>query len=156
MAGSTLIRVNKLLAARGVFSRREADDALGAGMVTLLGRRVQKGERVPCDAPLEVHPTALAQQQRAVTIALHKPMGFISQVSHSTSLPRHFTSLTAQARGILSHIRRPTRGEASGSRGSCSRSTTKIAAAATAESSRSGTASSPCAAGSTRTLRACS
>jgi 23S rRNA pseudouridine2605 synthase len=72
------LRLNRFLAAAGVGSRRQCDELIAAGRVTINGRRctdfsVKPGERdcvkvdgkvVRIDAPL--------------TIALHKPAGFVS------------------------------------------------------------------------------
>ena len=72
------MRLNRFLAAAGVASRRKCDELIAAGQVTINGRvctdfSAQPGERdhVKVDGKL-VHA------ERALTIAMHKPAGFVS------------------------------------------------------------------------------
>ncbi len=74
----TGVRVSKLLAERGVASRREADDWIDAGFVRVDGRAVVLGERVAPDAAIDIDPRARAEQSRRVTVLLHKPIGYVS------------------------------------------------------------------------------
>ncbi len=74
----SLIRISKLLAARGVCSRREADDYLERGLVQIDGRRAELGEKASADAVLTLAPQARARQKRRVTVLLHKPPGYVS------------------------------------------------------------------------------
>ena len=46
----TTIRINKYLSAAGVCSRREADQLTDAGRVTVAGKEIGTGERIPADA----------------------------------------------------------------------------------------------------------
>ncbi|MCF8178619.1 MAG: pseudouridylate synthase, partial [Sulfuritalea sp.] len=73
------IRVSKLLAERGLCSRREADAFIERGLVFVDGQRVsQLGTRAAADAVVTLAPEARATQARQVTILLHKPIGYVS------------------------------------------------------------------------------
>ncbi len=73
------IRVSKLLAERGLCSRREADAYIERGLVFVDGQRVtQLGTRASPDAIITLAPEARATQARQVTILLHKPVGYVS------------------------------------------------------------------------------
>ncbi len=72
-------RVSKLLAERGLCSRREADAYIERGLVFVDGERVtQLGTRAAPDAVITLANEARAQQARQVTILLHKPIGYVS------------------------------------------------------------------------------
>ncbi|MHB1607878.1 MAG: pseudouridine synthase [Acidiferrobacter thiooxydans] len=73
-----LVRISKLLASRGVCSRREADHYLEQGLVEVDGHRAVLGERAAPDARITLAPTARARQERRVTILLNKPLGYVS------------------------------------------------------------------------------
>jgi len=79
-AGSSAgVRVSKLLAERGLCSRREADAFIERGLVFVDGQRVQElGTRAAADAVITLAPEARATQARQVTILLHKPIGYVS------------------------------------------------------------------------------
>ena len=73
------IRLCKLMADRGLCSRREADEFIERGWVLVEGQRVsQLGMRVAPDAQVELAPEARSRQQQRVTILLHKPVGYVS------------------------------------------------------------------------------
>ena len=73
------IRVSKLLAERGLCSRREADGYIERGLVFVDGQRVtQLGTRAAADAVITLAPEARATQARQATILLHKPIGYVS------------------------------------------------------------------------------
>ncbi|HEX8987233.1 MAG TPA: pseudouridine synthase [Rhodocyclaceae bacterium] len=73
------VRVSKLLAERGLCSRREADEYIERGLVFVNGERVtQLGTRASPDAVVTLGRAARAQQARQVTILLHKPVGYVS------------------------------------------------------------------------------
>jgi 23S rRNA pseudouridine2605 synthase len=72
------MRLNRFLAAAGIGSRRKCDELIAAGRVTINGRvctnfsaQPSARDHVKVDGKL-VHPEA------ALTIALHKPAGFVS------------------------------------------------------------------------------
>ncbi len=73
------IRISKLMAERGLCSRREADAYIERGLVFVNGERVtQLGTRAAPDAVITLGAAAQASQARQVTILLHKPVGYVS------------------------------------------------------------------------------
>jgi 23S rRNA pseudouridine2605 synthase len=108
------MRLNRYLAAAGIASRRKCDELIAAGRVTINGQTctdfsAQPGERdhVKVDGKL-VHA------ERALTIAFHKPAGFVSTRSDPNArdtifdllppkFPRLFNigRLDAQSEGLL-------------------------------------------------------
>ena len=76
---STDPRLAKLMAERGLCSRREADEIIERGWVFVDGKRVSTlGTRVSPDVRVELAPEALARFSTQVTILLHKPVGYVS------------------------------------------------------------------------------
>lgn len=76
--GKDGVRISKLLASRGLCSRREADDYLAQGLVRIDGRIAKLGERAAANAQIALTREAAEHQQRRVTILLHKPVGYVS------------------------------------------------------------------------------
>lgn len=73
------VRVSKLMAERGLCSRREADSYIERGWVFANGERVTElGTRVDPSAVITMDQQAQVQQQRQMTILLHKPVGYVS------------------------------------------------------------------------------
>ena len=72
------VRLSKVMAERGLSSRREADEWIEAGWVNVDGQPAVLGQRVQPDAVIEVDPLARLQQAQRVTVLLHKPMGYVS------------------------------------------------------------------------------
>jgi 23S rRNA pseudouridine2604 synthase len=72
------IRLSKVLAERGLASRREADEWIEAGWVRVNGQPAVLGQRVAPDVAIDIDPLARKQQAQRVTVLLHKPMGFVS------------------------------------------------------------------------------
>ncbi len=72
------VRLNKRMADLGLCSRREADEWIARGWVTVNGQPAVMGQPVPPDAQVEVAPQARHQQSGQVTILLHKPVGYVS------------------------------------------------------------------------------
>jgi 23S rRNA pseudouridine2604 synthase len=72
------VRLSKVLAERGLASRREADEWIEAGWVRVNGQPAVLGQRVAPDAVIEVDPLAHRQQAQRVTVLLHKPIGYVS------------------------------------------------------------------------------
>jgi 23S rRNA pseudouridine2604 synthase len=74
-----LIRLSKLMAARGLCSRREADSFIERGLVFVEGQVVnQLGTKVSPSAQITLAPQAARQQASLVTIVLNKPIGYVS------------------------------------------------------------------------------
>jgi len=73
------VRLSKVMAERGLCSRREADAIIERGWVFVDGRRVSElGTRIAPDAHIELAPEASRRQAAQVTILLHKPVGYVS------------------------------------------------------------------------------
>ncbi|WP_343639130.1 pseudouridine synthase [Roseateles sp.] len=71
-------RLSKRMSELGLASRREADEWIEAGWVTVDGQPATLGQRVGPDAVIAVDPAAREQQAQRVTILLHKPIGYVS------------------------------------------------------------------------------
>lgn len=73
------VRISKLLAERGICSRREADDFIARGLVLVDGTRVAElGEKVLRSQTLTLASAAHDDLAAQVTILLHKPLGYVS------------------------------------------------------------------------------
>jgi 23S rRNA pseudouridine2604 synthase len=73
------VRISKLMAERGLCSRREADAFIERGLVFVDGERVtQLGSRADPGATITLAKAASVQQARQATILLHKPVGYVS------------------------------------------------------------------------------
>jgi len=74
-----LIRLSKLMAQRGICSRREADTFIEQGLVMVDGVIInQLGTKVSPNAEIKLAAEASKQQNNLVTIILHKPIGYVS------------------------------------------------------------------------------
>jgi 23S rRNA pseudouridine2604 synthase len=74
-----LPRLSKRMAELGLCSRREADEWITNGWVTVDGKVIDTlGTRISPAAKIEVSNAARKHQSETVTIILHKPMGYVS------------------------------------------------------------------------------
>lgn len=74
-----LPRLSKVMAERGLCSRREADDWIEQGWVMVDGEIVDTlGTRVAPDAEIIISDYAREEQAENVTIILNKPIGYVS------------------------------------------------------------------------------
>jgi 23S rRNA pseudouridine2604 synthase len=74
-----LIRLSKLMAQRGICSRREADAFIEQGLVIVDGQVIsQLGTKVSPNAEIQLARQASQQQDNLVTIILNKPIGYVS------------------------------------------------------------------------------
>lgn len=72
-------RLQKVLAAAGVASRRASEDLIAAGRVTVDGRRATIGQQVEADAAvIEVDGLPIGSAARTTYLLLHKPGGVTS------------------------------------------------------------------------------
>ncbi|SEK27175.1 23S rRNA pseudouridine2604 synthase [Roseateles sp. YR242] len=71
-------RLSKRMSELGLASRREADEWIEAGWVTVDGKLAELGQRVGPDVKIEIDPAARQEQAQRVTILLHKPIGYVS------------------------------------------------------------------------------
>lgn len=75
-------RVQKLIAAGGLCSRRTAEAWIEAGRVTVNGHRIALGDRADPDTDIiEVDGRAVNARARRVYLMLHKPRGFVTTLS---------------------------------------------------------------------------
>ena len=108
------MRLNRFLAAAGVGSRRKCDELIAAGRVTINGRVCTNFSAQPDERDHVKADGKLVHLERAMTIALHKPAGFVSSRSDPNArdtifdllppkFPRLFNigRLDAQSEGLL-------------------------------------------------------
>ena len=74
-----LERLSKVMARRGLCSRREADAFIARGWVYVDGQKVdQLGVKILPDQEITLDPAAHAATDELVTFLLHKPVGYVS------------------------------------------------------------------------------
>ncbi|HSR87447.1 MAG TPA: pseudouridine synthase, partial [Pontiella sp.] len=72
-------RLSKIMAARGMCSRREADRYIERGLVLVDGEVIsQLGTRVSPDAQIELAEAGLKRRDAQATFLLNKPVGYVS------------------------------------------------------------------------------
>jgi len=82
------VRLSKLMAERGLCSRREADEYISRGLVLVDGQPVNVlGTKVLPSQKIELAKAAAKQQQALATILLNKPIGFVSGQPEKGYLP---------------------------------------------------------------------
>jgi 23S rRNA pseudouridine2604 synthase len=82
------IRLSKLMAERGICSRREADAYISQGLVLVDGIKVdQLGTKVNLNVKITLEAQALRQQKRLATIILNKPIGYVSAQPEPPYIP---------------------------------------------------------------------
>ncbi len=73
------VRISKLMAQRGICSRREADEYIARGWVLLDGEPVTElGTKALPHQHISLKPAARQTQEQRLTIVLHKPVGYVS------------------------------------------------------------------------------
>jgi 23S rRNA pseudouridine2604 synthase len=73
------VRLSKRMAELGLCSRREADEYIAKGWVTVDGEVIDTlGSKVLPEQVIVLKKAAQKQQEERVTILLHKPLGFVS------------------------------------------------------------------------------
>jgi 23S rRNA pseudouridine2605 synthase len=83
------IRLQKVLAAAGIGSRRTCEELIESGQVTVNGQVVrEQGIRViPSEVAIEVRGKRIAVDDSRVTVALNKPKGVVSTMSDPEDRP---------------------------------------------------------------------
>lgn len=101
MADGGMQRISKLLAAKGLCSRREADEYIKRGWVLLDGRPVTElGTKALPTQDIRLAKSAERVQSKSVTILLHKPPGYVSgQPEGNYKSARDLISAQTQERG---------------------------------------------------------
>lgn len=81
-------RVAKIIARRGLCSRREAERLIEEGQVLVDGRVVrEQGCKAPPDAVIEIAAEGEAHLRRQLTVLLHKPPGVVSTQPEPGQVP---------------------------------------------------------------------
>lgn len=79
MSDEEKVRLSKLMAEKGICSRREADAYIAEGLVRVDGVIIdQLGTKVSPKAKVTLEAKALKQQKTLATIILNKPVGWVS------------------------------------------------------------------------------
>lgn len=82
------VRLSKLMAERGICSRREADEYIAKGLVLVDGVTIdQLGTKVDPHVKITLEAKALQQQKRLATIILNKPVGYVSAQPEPPYIP---------------------------------------------------------------------
>ena len=82
------IRLSKVMAERGLCSRREADVYIERGWVFVDGERIsQLGSKIDPAQTITLDPRAQRAQQQRITILLHKPIGYVSAQAEDDYTP---------------------------------------------------------------------
>jgi 23S rRNA pseudouridine2604 synthase len=73
------VRLSKLMAQRGLCSRREADAFIEQGLVSVNGVVIDRlGTKVAPDVDIMLASQAVKKQKELITIILNKPVGYVS------------------------------------------------------------------------------
>lgn len=72
------VRISKLMAERGMCSRREADSYIERGWVKVDGVVATLGERATAEQIITLDKNVASQQSARVTILINKPMAYVS------------------------------------------------------------------------------
>lgn len=75
---NALVRVSKIMADRGICSRREADVWIEKGWVLVNGQLIGLGAKAKADCKIEISDSARLERSGKVTILLNKPIGYVS------------------------------------------------------------------------------
>ncbi|HAY46360.1 MAG TPA: pseudouridylate synthase [Gammaproteobacteria bacterium] len=83
-----VVRLSKVMANRGLCSRREADKMIEAGLVRVDGEVVsQLGSKVPLNVDIQLASVAKEARDAAVTIMINKPVGYVSGQAEDDYVP---------------------------------------------------------------------
>ncbi len=112
-ADTTLLRLSKLMAMRGLCSRREADDYIERGWVSVNGEPAILGQKVLPSVQITLDRRAETTQSERVTILLNKPVGYVSAQAEKGYIPavnllvpeRRWTGDTSPRRFSHEHVR---------------------------------------------------
>ena len=81
-------RLSKIMAHRGMCSRREADRYIEQGLVVVDGQKVNElGAKVSPDVKIELAGEGRRQQETQVTVLLNKPVGYVSGQAEKSYKP---------------------------------------------------------------------
>ena len=81
-------RLQKLLSARGVTSRRTAEEWIRAGRVTVNGKTAALGDSADAEADdIRIDGKKLPQQEKKLYLMLHKPRGYVTTLHDEKDRP---------------------------------------------------------------------
>ena len=84
----SLIRLSKIMSERGICSRREAEKYIEQGLVKVNDEVINvQGTKIDPDAKIELIREAKKEQESKVTILLHKPVGYVSNLPEKGYIP---------------------------------------------------------------------
>ena len=84
-------RVQKIMSAAGVASRRASEEMINQGRVTVNGKQIKVGDKAdPETDRIMVDGKALKLETKRVYIALHKPKGYLSDIDETHPMPTVF------------------------------------------------------------------
>ncbi len=86
-------RLNKYLAFHLGLSRREADDLISAGRVTVAGEVATLGARIEDSQPVAVNNALVAQKAGYTYLLFHKPVGYVSSRKQQGDAPTLYSLL---------------------------------------------------------------
>lgn len=83
-----IVRLSKIMSERGICSRREAEQYIEQGLVKVDGKVINiQGTKIDPQAKIELIKEAKEQQRDKVTILLHKPVGYVSNLPEKGYIP---------------------------------------------------------------------
>ncbi|GAB9471211.1 Ribosomal large subunit pseudouridine synthase f [Globisporangium polare] len=84
-----MVRLAKLMAQRGMCSRREADAYIQSGSVLVNGEKITQADwlKVPVDSDVQLDFRAQRHQNKKVTIVFNKPLGYVSSQPEDNKTP---------------------------------------------------------------------
>ena len=101
------VRLSKIMSERGLCSRREADDWIAKGWVSVDGVPVTElGTRIDPAQAITLSPAARRTQSARVTVILHKPVGYVSGQAEDGYRPA-VTLVTAQTHWAQDPVTKP-------------------------------------------------
>lgn len=93
-------RLNKFLAHATGLSRREADERINQGRVTVNGQRVSMGKQVTPDDIVVLDGKKVAQATHYTYLAIHKPVGYLCSRRSQGGVPTIFELLPSEYRSL--------------------------------------------------------
>lgn len=94
------IRLNKFIAHSAGLSRREADNAIEQGRVTINGSRAQLGAQINASDTIKLDARVLEPPQDYTYLILHKPTGYICSRRQQGTHPTIYSLLPEQYRSL--------------------------------------------------------
>jgi 23S rRNA pseudouridine2604 synthase len=99
--GDGLVRISKLLAERGICSRREAERYIEQGLVLIDGKPVTElGAKAHPSQTVGLAAKARAQQSARQTLLLNKPVGYVSHADDDHRYPAAADLIRPSLRGL--------------------------------------------------------